>query len=89
MLLQSIFKFNDKKKLSYKAYNKRITTLDNCNVQCHDKEESKLNSTITANSGADTLTHDQIKKNQYIKNNVATIEISKILANISLLALVE
>ena len=27
-------------------------------VQSHDKEESKLNSTITANSGAHTLTHD-------------------------------
>ena len=49
------------KKLSYK-YNKRITTRDNGNVQSHDKEESKLNSTITANSGAHTLTHDQIIK---------------------------
>ena len=46
------------KKLSYKYYNKRITTRDNGNVQSHDKEESKLNSTITANSGAHTLTHD-------------------------------
>ena len=46
------------KKLSYKYYNKRITTRDNSNVQSHDKEESKLNSTITANSGAHTLTHD-------------------------------
>ena len=36
------------KKLSYKYYNKRITTRDNGNVQSHDKEESKLNSTITA-----------------------------------------
>ena len=50
------------KKLSYKYYNKRITTRDNGNVQSHDKEESKLNSTITANSGAHTLTHDQIIK---------------------------
>ena len=39
-------------------YIKRITTRDNVNVQSHDKEESKLNSTITANSGAHTLTHD-------------------------------
>ena len=46
------------KNLSYKYYNKRITTRDNVNVQSHDKEESKLNSTITANSGAHTLTHD-------------------------------
>ena len=45
-------------KLSYKYNNKRITTRDNSNVQSHDKEESKLNSTITANSGAHTLTHD-------------------------------
>ena len=58
VLLQSIFKVNDDEKLSYKYYNKRITTRDNGKVQSHDKEESKLNSTITANSGAHTLTHD-------------------------------
>ena len=58
VLLQSIFKLNDDEKLSYKYYNKRITTRDNDNVQSHDKEESKLNSTITATSGAHTLTHD-------------------------------
>ena len=29
----------------------RITTRDNGKVQSHDKEESKLNSTTTANSG--------------------------------------
>ena len=46
------------KKLIYKCYNKRITTCDNGNFQSHDKEESKFNSTITANSGAHTLTHD-------------------------------
>ena len=46
------------KKLSYKYYNKGITTRDNGHVQSHDKEETKLNSTITANSGAHTLTHD-------------------------------
>ena len=57
VLLQFIFKLNDDEKLSYKYYNKRITTCDNGNVQSHDKE-SKLNSTITANSGAHTLTHD-------------------------------
>ena len=34
------------KKLSYKYYKKRITTRDNGNVQSHDQEESKLNSTI-------------------------------------------
>ena len=57
VFLQSIFKHNDEK-LSYKYYNKRITTRDNGNVQPHDKEESKLTNTITANSGAHTLTHD-------------------------------
>ena len=48
------------KKLSYKYYNKRITTRDNGNVQSDDQEEIKLNSTINANSGAHTLTHDEI-----------------------------
>ena len=57
VFLQSIFKLNDEK-LSYKYYNKRITTRDNGNVQSHDKEESKLNSTIAANSGAHTLTQN-------------------------------
>ena len=45
------------KKLSYKYYNKQITTCDNSNVQSHDQEESKLNSTINARSGAHTLTY--------------------------------
>ena len=58
VLLQSIFKLNDDEKSCYKYYNKRITTRDNGKVQSHDKEESKLNSTITANSGAHTLAHD-------------------------------
>ena len=57
VFLQCIFKLNDEK-LSYKYYNKRIATRDNGNIQSQDKEESKLNSTITANSGAHTLTHD-------------------------------
>ena len=48
------------KKVSYNYYNKRITTRDNGNFQSHDQEESKLNSTINANSGAHTLTHDEI-----------------------------
>ena len=58
VLLRSIFKLNDDEKLSYRYYNKRITTRDNGKVQSHDKEESTLNSTITANSGAHTLTYD-------------------------------
>ena len=61
--LQTIYKLNDeKKKLSYKYYNKRITPCDNGNVQSHDKEESKLNSAITAISGVHTLTQDQVIK---------------------------
>ena len=78
------------KKLSCKYYNKQITTCDNGNVQSHDKKESKLNSTITANSGAHTLTHTlNNKKSLYNKNNVATIKINKILAKILLLGLAE
>ena len=46
------------KNLSYKNYNKQITTRENGNVQSHDQEESRLNSTINANSGAHRLTHD-------------------------------
>ena len=47
-------------KLRYKHYNKRITIRDNDNVQFHDQEESKLNSTINVNKGTDTLTHGKI-----------------------------
>ena len=50
------------KKLSYKYYSKPITTCDNGNVPSHDQKESKLNSTINANSGAYTLTHDKLIK---------------------------
>ena len=45
-------------KKDYKDYNKLITTRDNGIAQSHDQEEGKLNSTINANSGAHTLTHD-------------------------------
>ena len=76
------------KKLNYKYYNKRITTRDN--GQSHDKEESKLNSTITANSGCSyTYTGLNNKKSPYNKNNEATIKINKILAKILLPGLVE
>ena len=53
-------------KLRYKHYNKQITTRDNANVQFHDQEESKLNSTINVNKGAHTLTHDKIT-NKFIQ----------------------
>ena len=71
------------KRLSYKYYNKRITTRDNGNVQFHDQDEGRLNNTITANSGAHTPTHDQIiKESQFNKNNLATIKTNKILPKI-------
>ena len=38
VLLLSIFKLNDDEKLSYKYYNKRMTTRNNGKVQSHDKE---------------------------------------------------
>ena len=38
------------KKLSYKDYSKRIATRDSGSVQSHDKEESKSNITMSANS---------------------------------------
>ena len=62
------------KKLRYKYYNKPITIRDNGNVQSHDQGESKLSSTINANSGAHALTHDKIIKSPFNKNNVATIK---------------
>ena len=62
------------KTLRYKYYNKRITPRDNRDVQYHDQEESKLNSTIKANNGAHTRTHDKIIKSPFNKNNVATIK---------------
>ena len=62
------------KKLRYKNYSKQITTRDNGNVQSHGQEESKLNSTINANSGAHTLKHDKIIKGPFNKNNIATVK---------------
>ena len=51
-----------------------MTTRDNDNVQSHDQEESKLNSTINANCSAHT--HDKVIKCLFHKNNVATIKSS-------------
>ena len=45
----------------------------NGNVQSHDPEESKLNSTINANTGGHKLTHDKLIKSPFNKNNVTTI----------------
>ena len=50
------------KTLRYKYNNKQIAKRDNGNVQSHDQEESKLNSTINPNSGAHTLTDDKDNK---------------------------
>ena len=47
--------FNDEK-IKLQDYNRRITTRDNNNVQSHDQEESKLNSTINANWCSYTFT---------------------------------
>ena len=63
-----------KNKLRSKYYNKRITTRDNGNLQFHDQEESKLYSTIKANSGAHILTHGEIIKSPFSKNKLATIK---------------
>ena len=51
-----------------------MTTRDNDNVQSHDKEESKLNSTINVNSNTYPLTHDKIIKSVFNKNNIVTIK---------------
>ena len=61
-------------RLRYKYYNKWITILNNRNVQSHDQEESKWNSTMNANSSAHTLPHDKIIKSPFNKNNVAVIK---------------
>ena len=50
------------KSLRQKHYSKQITTRDNDNVQSHDQGESKLNSSIIANSGAHTIVDEKIKK---------------------------
>ena len=68
------------KKLSCNDHSKWYTTHDNGSVQSHDKEESKLNSTISVTSGAHTLTHDLIIiKNPLSKNNVASVKANNIL----------
>ena len=83
------------KKLSCRYYNNRIKTFGNGNFQSHDQEESKLNSTINANSGAHLLTfiyfcNVQTIKIPFDKNNAATIKRKKkILTQILLLAPVE
>ena len=75
ILFQRLFQALMMKKLSYKNYNKRNTARDSCNVQSHDQEESKLNSTISADSVAHTLKNDQwYRKSPFNKNNVETVK---------------
>ena len=62
MCFLSLFLSFMMKKSRWKYYNKQITTRDNGNFQSYDQEESKLNSTINANSGAHTLTHEEMIK---------------------------
>ena len=57
VFIQSIFKLNAEQ-IQLQVLQKRITTCDNGNIQSHDKEESNMNSTSTANTGAHKLTHD-------------------------------
>ena len=58
VFLQSIFKRNDEKNKVTSITISESQLVIMANVQSHYKEESKLNSTITTNSGAHTLTHD-------------------------------
>ena len=76
--------FNNEK-LRCKYYNKQIATRDNGNVESHDQEESKLNSTNNVNSGPHALTHDKLIKNPLSRNNLATIK-SKQIFNKDLIA---
>ena len=46
---------------------------NNGNVQSHDQEESKLNSTIITNIGTHTLIDNHIINSLFNKNNVETI----------------
>ena len=52
----------------------QLTTRGSGNVQSHDQEESKLNSTIYAKSGAHAFKDNKIMKGLLNNNNVATIE---------------
>ena len=58
VFLQSIFQLDEKKKNSITIGESELVGM----IMFNHKEESKLNSTITANSCAHTLIHDQIIK---------------------------
>ena len=66
--------FNDKKQTSITK--KRRTFRHNVNVQSHDQEESKLNSTIISNSDIHTFIDDRIIQSPFsesINNETSTI----------------
>ena len=66
-----------------------MPTHDNGNVQSHDQEESKLNSAINTNNVTHTLTHEKTIKIPFNKNNIALVQVNKILTKILLLGPVE
>ena len=56
-------------------FNRSTTMVSESNdVQSHDQEDSKLNSSIIANSGVHTLVDDKVIKSPFSKNNVGTIK---------------
>ena len=57
------------KRLRHNYYNKQTTIGDNSNVQSHDQEKGKLNSTINTNNGAHTPPHDKIIKSLFNNKN--------------------
>ena len=69
-----VFSGFNNEKASFKYYNKQIKTCDS------GQEESKLSSTIIANSGTDTLLDDKTIKIPFDENNVATIKNKLIVA---------
>ena len=70
-------KYTHVKKLTFKNYSSRTPTCHNGNVQSHEQEEGKFNSTIIAKSDAQTVIAENIIKNPFNKNNEATIENKK------------
>ena len=65
------------KKCSCKYHHKRITTRDNGNVEFHDQDQSKWDSSISTNSGGYTLaygkkSYEKLIKSPFNKTNVRT-----------------
>ena len=64
----SPFSSINNEKIKVKYCKKRIANRENDDVESHNQEESKLNSTTIVNSSA------RIIKNPFNKNNVATVK---------------